>query len=793
MSDIADRARSLAEAGFAVFPVRPDKTPMSGNGLKDATLDPDRAQSWFEKYDDALIGIHCGMSRIVVLDVDYRESEDGAVLVDGYDELEKAWLEIPESFSYPSVSGLGMHVMYRAPSGVNLSPKSAYRKMRGVDRRAGESYVVFTADKIPTGLVEAPTWLCDETTVRSVAAFDGDVKDWFDTLEPGEPNLLVRRAIEDLDRLYVEQSHDLSHSDIVEHQHRAVRLGAEGNPGVDVYLARIEEYALERTGEHSRSTEQYAYEFAEALASGIKKHGAAIELRSSMPEYSASLVPDTVSSSLVFREHPADRADFTRLLRQLVKSGIPQSHVLSVLWNAVPTRDLAREWGLEFVNERIADEMQHASQDPADDPIAPAPSKTRLKTALLTDSEREQADAAYTFIDLFQDMSMAAKGFSQAAYDVPLAWTALSMAAGLGYVIPRNGTVGTNVWHVILGESGSGKTHSTRFFKSVLDKAFNSVGTSYWNAGTGSPEGIERALLERDGLPTATVEDEAGAFYKNLLNKDWMASLENLLARMYDGEFTGANKIGLKDLAGKHATTSYSFCTISTPDDTLKVIDEDMFASGFMARSAWVLGPLNIAVNEEKYVSKESDLSEDGVPVQVWRVASDLAHMYARSVGQEKKRVWGTARAVRRLDRAYRMMDSVARKHPKYAKMLGPAVTRLAELSWKYAALLAIYRGDDEFTLEDALVSLSYVERWFDNLFWVSERITSAYMRDSGVILSYLREHGGRATLKDVKKTFGHLIVRSHRELDDRIDFLVSSGRIRPVQESGSTIYEVTD
>src|SRR5690606_20363921 len=120
------------------------------------------------------------------------------------------------------------------PEGVPLSPAAPYRGLDGVDRRGGSSYVVWWTDEVPTRdqFAPAPDWLCDETTIRTHMTFDGDLGDWLNELIPGEPNLLVKQAI---DRI----PDDMGHSEMVEAQYNAVRLGAEGAPGVRVLLDTI--------------------------------------------------------------------------------------------------------------------------------------------------------------------------------------------------------------------------------------------------------------------------------------------------------------------------------------------------------------------------------------------------------------------------------------------------------------------------------------------------------------------------------------------------------------------------
>ena len=46
MSDALAWALAYADRGLAILPVRPDKTPLTPHGLKDASRDPVAVESW---------------------------------------------------------------------------------------------------------------------------------------------------------------------------------------------------------------------------------------------------------------------------------------------------------------------------------------------------------------------------------------------------------------------------------------------------------------------------------------------------------------------------------------------------------------------------------------------------------------------------------------------------------------------------------------------------------------------------------------------------------------------------
>lgn len=800
-------AKKLIGLGCEVFPVyvkdtdnpyKKTKTPGTANGFQDATRDPFYVEDLFERHPKAEVGVYMGGSGLISLDVDVKRDPEGNVLEDGFESLDEAWLVPAETFAFDSISRAGgRQFIYTAPEGVNLTLSNRYRGLVGVDTRAGGSWSVWPSDVEPPesreAFAPAPQWLLDEKKARTVANFEGSVKEWFDTLEPGEPSAAVRKEMDRVRELFESQGNDLSHSDIVEKQHSAVRLGAEGHSGVPELLDLIEEMTVNREGAHSRAPEDYQYEYQEALESGIRKHGDAIALRKDLPSYDLTKVPSSVPDSLVSGA-PGEKSTVMSLIRNLAEARVDTMDALSIVWNAPVTKHWARDWGLSFLHGLITDATSRVSEPETPVPMRDEPEKAEQKTStvtLLTEKERESIAGQRTFIDHYADNVLGAMGFVKKEYSDPLAWTILSMTVARGVVIPINSGLGVNLWFAVLGQSGTGKTSQIEFAQEILDGLLHGH-ESYWGTGAGSPEGIIESLVKRDGLPSALFEDEGAAWYKDLANKDWMRSLSNMMARWYNGKAIAPQKRSLKELAGKVANISFNYFTISTPDDTLRVIDEEMFGTGFMARVAWVYGPPP-ATDDERFTTKETDLNSTGKPIQVSELTYELSLLRKTFPADRRISVKWTEPVRKRLDKAWKDMQRKAAKHPKFDSIIEPSVQRLRETLWKCAALLAAYRGSDEIDMEDALIALSHVETWFATLLRVSDEVSGAYLRDARLMADYIRKHGGEVTRSALVKSFGHLIVRSRGELADRIDYLVESNQIRAVNREGVTSYEVVD
>lgn len=193
-----DAAVAAARRGWAVFPCRPgDKRPATpGHAAADcdgtdprcrgghtgwearATTDTDRIRrGWTKPYN---IGIACGPSRLVVVDLDTPRPEKGKVMPEEWEKIpgiitgadvlsqvcEWAGTDWPSTFTVHTPSG-GDHLYFRAPGG------SSFRNTQSVigpliDTRANGGYVVgagsivggktyeVTDDQEPA---ELPRWL----------------------------------------------------------------------------------------------------------------------------------------------------------------------------------------------------------------------------------------------------------------------------------------------------------------------------------------------------------------------------------------------------------------------------------------------------------------------------------------------------------------------------------------------------------------------------------------------------------------------------------------------------------
>ena len=791
-------ATQLADLGFEVFPLKQDGKPYTDHGFKDATSNSEFIVEAWKTHPDALIGVYTGGSGILVLDLDMKVSPGGEVLVDGFTSLDEGWYDVPETFAYDSRNGLGRHLVYRAPEGVNLPRSMGYRGMKGVDRCSGNGYVAWMGGVPEEGAIsDAPEWLLDSREAREIQAYEGTLKQWFEGLTPGEPNALVRRAWDRADERFESLGNDFSHSDMVEIQFEAVRLGSEGNSGVPELLEHLEELFLSREGAHSRPEALWDEEWKEALLSAVEKYGDSITLLKELPEYSIGLVPKGIPDTLITT--PTDKAGFSKLLGALIKDTEDDNRILSILWNCPASKDLSREWGLEFCNRRIQEariKPEPTRENPRIEEKREAESKGEASDlTLLTEEEREYLKSRPTFVDHVEQVALDL-GYDQVNYFRAVAWNILSMNFGKRAYIPVSATQshGVNVWQIVMGWSGTGKSVTDGFQKQILDIIMDAPDEEVaYDLGTDSSiQGLHLALLQRDGKASLFKADEASGWFKRIKVSEWSTGMDDTLSDWFMGRVSPSQKISLKELRGKRATTSFNLFFFATPDRLVETITQDQFLSGFMARPVWSFGTPRTETEEMFELFKESsDEAEsfEEAPAIIREISADL--IGARAGIEQAVALKPTEAAKDRMSVTYKKAYNYL-KNQKNWNIIEPALTRHVEAMMKCAGLNALYRGDTSVDLSDVLAAVEQLEEWLGNLVRVADMISAGdFQRRADELESFLRQTGGSATGAKIFHRFKNWIVRDSKEIDNVLVYLTQSGILNKVDHNGGVRYEL--
>lgn len=785
-----EKALRLARIGVHVFPVRTGegrKVPLTPAGHLDATTDETVIEHWFsERFKDAAVGVYAGASGLVFLDIDV-DDEKG---YDGFDSI--GFEDIPDTVMYQTPRG-GYHYIYLAPEGVKLQGNTDYRQMEHVDRRGGSSYAVWYSDEVPESRDEftaAPEWLCDPARVRSAEAYEGDLMEWFKSLTPGEPSAAVRKSIARI-------SEDMGHSEMVSAQHHAIRLGAEGHPGVPEYLEALEEAWLSRPGEnHGTPEHEWPKKFAEALHRGVEEFGGYSKTLANLKPFNVLDLPAGISPTQVVGSSEASKAEWTKVLNTLVESGLDDNSILSIMWNAPRLRPLSMDWGIEFVQDTRLPDAKKSMTGPEPAHLPSPLSEEREEGAdlpkidLLTPEERERVSKEYTFTDIYMSTGRESGFVNEKLYRAA-AWSVLSMAFGFKAFITPGDTdiMPVNLWFTTLAYSGTGKTRAAKFEETIMNVVHDKDNLEQRHSigGNLSPQGLHIALLERNRQPTVLFEDEAAGFFKRLTGERWMESLAQDMSHFYEGQVGTINKVSQSHLKGKSGVTSFNVHLYSTPENFFKLITEEQFTSGFLARMNWILG------DEPEYKPNSIDLPQsrdrsaglDRLPPLIEELGALLR--VARDSLPPGMPVHSTDKALRRQsDASNKIWDSI-QGHAKFS-VLEPAARRIAwETVRKTSVLMALSTGYREVRELHVLMALPFVEEWLLNLFRVAEQVDrSVFYRQSMEVVSFVAtRRGGAATESAIYKQFASEVQRDPRELQAKIDLAVRSGLLIPETFAG--------
>jgi hypothetical protein len=140
--------KGYTDLGWAIFPVKSDRTPYTPHGFKDATKDYNKAVKLFAPYPDALIAVATGaISGIEVLDVDVKKQADG-LPKPGLLTMESLNMDhgpLPETVMQGTPSG-GRHYFFKRHDNKPMKTRTEF--LLGLDIRAEGAYIVIASPHV---------------------------------------------------------------------------------------------------------------------------------------------------------------------------------------------------------------------------------------------------------------------------------------------------------------------------------------------------------------------------------------------------------------------------------------------------------------------------------------------------------------------------------------------------------------------------------------------------------------------------------------------------------------------
>ena len=175
-----DQALAAVSNGWSIFPCRPgSKDPATAHGCKDASNDPEQVRQWWTWQPTANIGIACGPSRLIVIDLDVSETKDGLERW----EILTDWHGHVQTYQVNTPSG-GCHFYYQLPEGWEPVGCSTSKLAPGIDVRGVGGYVIGAGSVRADGeaythagdffaVAPCPKWLHDMLTAKPTSKPSG--------------------------------------------------------------------------------------------------------------------------------------------------------------------------------------------------------------------------------------------------------------------------------------------------------------------------------------------------------------------------------------------------------------------------------------------------------------------------------------------------------------------------------------------------------------------------------------------------------------------------------------------
>ncbi len=138
-SSNATTALRLATAGLAIFPCGDDKRPLGGIRWRDeSSCDAAKVAAWWKRWPEAIVGLDCGKSGLVVIDADrHPGAPDGVAAIQRVVGGPLTWIGCP----VVATAGGGRHLIFRQPE-VEPFGNSSGSLPKGIDVRGLGGYIV---------------------------------------------------------------------------------------------------------------------------------------------------------------------------------------------------------------------------------------------------------------------------------------------------------------------------------------------------------------------------------------------------------------------------------------------------------------------------------------------------------------------------------------------------------------------------------------------------------------------------------------------------------------------------
>lgn len=787
-----DRALGWAALGCKVFPCQPDgspflpewrdeadrpspKEPLTKRGFYDATDDVEQiAATWMIDYPGAYVGVWTGGSGLFVLDIDRKDGKDG------FQSIRDRGLPLGETWSTRTGND-GEHRVFASDS-EDLKPARELSGMRGVDIRAGGSYIIAWADAPETRdefSRDIPAWMLSSESRDDFTGegFSGSVDDWLASINQETiPSARVRDFMADM----LPRGVEFDHVRMVELAWAAVRMGAEGESGVRGALEALRSEWLR----DQYDTPAYRRDFDLALRGAIKKAGkvqrpvppmttfvGAIQEAARM---GAKTALDGIERAVSPESTPLEMARTRKAIFQAcAERGVAPGVALSIVARSKSYRH-AGKLSMESVwfNEG---EPIYASIDPANalgrveaevalpnvaNPAVGEGPVSETETAILEDFEREREGGSFltederTFLETgagmwwgeeYLEWVKGALNHFNGPYHRMIRWIVLSVIASKWGKVPSRSATPMNcsLYGMALGPSTSGKSEAWGMGKMVIDAFYGREDSPIIGDGKKtSAIALHHRLLVREGLPSLVYADEVQGFLRDLTKSHWQGTILADMSDYYGGEVPAKLMLNDKEFSGKRGTTFLTAYFTGIADIALDTISLDQWIDGFFFRFLWTFSDVVEDADEDDIVTQNLTGADYTEMPEKWATEfGRVKNLQEIKWGEERLVLWEDD-ALERMTKFNRDLRLMLNKSSLWENVYKPLNRRFSNSIMKCATLVALSEAAEKVTLRHALIAIDQAWEWHRAaILAVSETQVDPFFRQARALLDFMRKN----------------------------------------------------
>jgi hypothetical protein len=400
-------------------------------------------------------------------------------------------------------------------------------------------------------------------------------------------------------------------------------------------------------------------------------------------------------------------------------------------------------------------------------------------TRLLSEEEiATVANAEDTFVERYikwaSSLGDAAPQYHQAGAFVALS----SLLAGSVRLPTSYGTVIPNIWFMILADTTL--TRKTTAMDIAMDLV-TEVDDQVVMATDGSIEGLLTSLATRPNRPSVFLRDEFSGLISQMVKKDYMAGMAELLTKLYDGKLQ--RRILRKETVEVRDPRLIVFGG-GIKDRVCGALDIEMVSSGFMPRFVFITAESDL--QRVRPVGPPT-IASFGQREAIQEELTDIHAMHNRIQSMQIKNTAVTLEQPLTTDAVmsdeawirFNELEGVLLENGLKAEMpsiMTPVADRLAKSILKAALLICASRqkpdDNDTITIEllDILRAIKYGEQWYAHALDVMENVgKGTEEKRIDTIVQNIQRHPGGLPRSMLMQSY-HLTARDANHLFETLE-----------------------